>query len=210
MSIARVKASSYTQGLPKKKTVLAGNDAIYAGSYESIQTVTVGAGGSATVSFTSIPSTYKHLQIRVMAKAVSATAGGAALFMRMNSDSGNNYSIHQLLGSGSSTATAFGEATVPYALVGNNGSYQSLTVGDGASMYSVHIIDILDYANTSKYKTVRALHGRDNNSTTGRVMLESGLWQNTAAINTLSFTMRDGSAASNISQYSSFALYGIN
>jgi hypothetical protein len=180
------------------------------GDYDSIATTTVGAGGTATVSFSSIASTYSHLQVRIMTKAVSATAGGAALFMRMNSDSGNNYAIHQLIGSGSSTATAFGEATVPYALVGNNGSYQSLTVGDGASMYSVHVIDILDYANTSKYKTVRALHGRDNNSTTGRVMLESGLWQNTAAINTLSFTMRDGTAASNIAQYSSFALYGIN
>jgi hypothetical protein len=189
---------------------LVGVPAAVVGDYDSIATTTVGAGGTATVSFSSIASTYSHLQVRIMTKAVSATAGGAALFMRMNSDSGNNYAIHQLIGSGSSTATAFGEATVPYALVGNNGSYQSLTVGDGASMYSVHVIDILDYANTSKYKTVRALHGRDNNSTTGRVMLESGLWQNTAAINTLSFTMRDGTAASNIAQYSSFALYGIN
>jgi hypothetical protein len=183
---------------------------VIAGDYDSIQTSTVGVGGSASVSFTSIPATYSHLQVRIMTKAVSVSAGGAALFMRMNSDSGNNYSIHQLTGSGSGSATAFGEGTVPYALVGNNGSYQSLTVTDGASMYSVHIIDILDYANTSKYKTVRALHGRDNNSTTGRVMLESGLWQNSAsAINTLAFTMRDGTGASNIAQYSSFALYGI-
>lgn len=189
---------------------LIGGAAPEVGDYESIASTTVGAGGSASVTFSSIVGTYKHLQVRAIAKAVSASAGGAALFMRMNSDSGNNYSIHQLTGSGSGSGSAFGEASVPYALVGNNGSFQSFTVGDGASMYSAHIIDLLDYSSTSKNKTVRALHGRDNNSTSGRVMLESGLWQNSStAINTLTFTMRDGSGASNIAQYSSFALYGI-
>jgi hypothetical protein len=177
--------------------------------YESIASTTIGAGGQATITFSAIAGTYKHLQIRAITKAVSATAGGAALFLRMNSDSGNNYSIHQLYGSGSGSGSAAADSSISYAFVGNNGGFQSLTVGDGASMYSAHVIDILDYANTSKYKTVRALHGRENNSTTGRIMLESGLWQNTAAITSLSFTMRDGTAASNIAQYSSFALYGI-
>ena len=187
---------------------LLGGAAPELGDYESIQTYTVGAGGQSTITFSSIASTYKHLQVRAITKAVSATAGGAALFLRMNSDSGNNYSIHQLYGNGSSAAAA-ADSSISYAFVGNNGGYQSLTVGDGASMYSAHVIDILDYANTSKYKTVRAIHGRDNNSTTGRIMLESGLWQSTTAINSLSFTMRDGAGASNIAQYSSFALYGI-
>jgi hypothetical protein len=179
-------------------------------SYESIATVTVGSGGQSTVTFSSILGTWKHLQVRAITKAVSASAGGAALFLRMNSDSGNNYSIHQLYGSGSGSGSAAADSSISYAFVGNNGGYQSLTVGDGASMYSAHIIDILDYASTSKNKTVRALHGRENNSTTGRIMLESGLWQNSStAITSLSFTMRDGSGASNIAEYSQFALYGI-
>ena len=178
-----------------------------ANSYESIMTVPV-SSSTASVSFTSIPSTYKHLQIRAITKVVSAGTGGAALFMRFNSDSGNNYAIHQLYGNGSSAAAA-ADSSVSYAFVGNNGGYQSLTTGDGASMFSAHVIDILDYANTSKYKTVRALHGRENNSTTGRIMLESGLWQNTSAVSDIAFTMRDGSGASNIAQYSHFALYGI-
>ena len=49
---------------------LLGNGAAAGGgtSYESIATVTVGAGGSSSISFTSIPSTYKHLQIRAITR----------------------------------------------------------------------------------------------------------------------------------------------
>ena len=52
-------------------------------SYESIQTVTVGSGGQSTISFTSIPSTYKHLQIRMLARATGASTVG---LIRFNSD----------------------------------------------------------------------------------------------------------------------------
>ena len=205
MSIARVKASSLTQGLPKRKTILAGNSAILPGSYESIQTVDVGAGGSASVSFTSIPSTYKHLQIRAIARGTYATGTDAILFkMQVNSDTAANYSTHFLQGYGG-VATNIG--------AGGGGGSDYIRLGGlpkdnwTASVFGPIVIDVLDYANTNKYKTVRCLSGSDGNSTTVYQYVEftSGLWRNTNAISSISIFPSTG----NISQYSSFSLYGI-
>jgi hypothetical protein len=66
------------------------------------------------------------------------------------------------------------------------------------------IIDILDYANTNKYKTARSLRGYDANGS-GNMSLISGLWMNTAAISNITLTARGGS----VDQYTTFALYGI-
>jgi hypothetical protein len=67
-------------------------------------------------------------------------------------------------------------------------------------------MDILDYANTNKYKTVRTLSGYDlNNATYGALRSYSGLWMNTNAITSIKF-YADGV---NLAQYSQFALYGI-
>jgi len=52
--------------------------------------VQVGSGGSATISFTSIPSTYKHLQIRGIARNTSGS-GFNKMNIRFNSDSGSVY-----------------------------------------------------------------------------------------------------------------------
>ena len=169
---------------------------IVTNSYESISTVTVGAGGSSSVSFTSIPSTYTHLQIRIIAKNTTAGSGFENCQMRFNSDSGSNYTGHSLYGTGASAGssantsqTAFPDA-VRAAIASNNG-------------WGVNIIDILDYANTNKYKTMRSLGGGDNNDTNGIIRLSSGVWMSTSAINAISFPN------STYSQYSTFALYGI-
>ena len=71
------------------------------GSYESIQTVTVGAGGSASVTFSSIPATYKHLQIRGILRS-SYSPSNTSMRLTFNSDTGNNYSSHFLMSTGSS------------------------------------------------------------------------------------------------------------
>jgi hypothetical protein len=70
-------------------------------------------------------------------------------------------------------------------------------------------LDILDYANTNKFKTIRGLSGWNNNDTVdgnGSVRFISGLWRNTAAITSLKIVPE---AAVNFKQYSSFALYGV-
>jgi hypothetical protein len=159
-------------------------------SYESIATVTVGSGGSATVEFTSIPATYTHLQVRVLQKSDSA----GDLNFKFNSDGGSNYSRHYLYGDGS-TAASGGVASQTLGYIGYNPS---------STIFQASVIDILDYTNTNKYKTVRSLVGTDTNGG-GYVIFSSSLWLSTSAITTISFNQGNNT----ISQYSSFALYGI-
>lgn len=204
MSIARVKASSLTQGLPKKKTILAGNDTILPGSYESIATVTL-SSSQTNVSFTSIPSTYKHLQIRAISQTNRGTYAKEELKLNINSDTGANYSYHALVGTGAAAAAGSGTSQT-YCYMD-----ASSTATAAGSIFSAMVIDILDYANTNKYKTLRMLFGYDLNGTlatnTGTVTLQSNLWRSTSAISTLTFAPLNGTA---FNQYSSFALYGIN
>lgn len=175
--------------------------ALNATSFESIATVTVGAGGSSSITFSSIPSTYKHLQLRGIINSTKSGASGAdSLELTMNSDATALYSAHRLFGDGSGT-TADGFATQNYAYFG----IQPQTTS-AVSYYSAVVIDILDYANTSKYKTFRSLMGFDANGS-GRVGLFSGSWQSTNAINSIQIYSDNRSA--NFTQYSSFALYGV-
>jgi hypothetical protein len=170
-------------------------------SYESIATVTVGSGGSSTITFSSIPSTYKHLQIRALVKDNRSGVEFDNNYLRYNNDSGSNYYSHQLSGNGS-TASAFASGADTAAI------YTTAPGGSiGASIFSGVVIDILDYASTNKNKVTRSLHGFDSNSV-GTVRLVSSLWSNTAAINRIDL-ITNISPASTIQEYSSFALYGI-
>ena len=167
-----------------------------ASSYESIQTVNVGSGGASSVSFTSIPSTYTHLQIRAIARGSAATN---EIWAQFNSDTAANYSTHQVYGSGAA-AGASGTASTSYAKVGElSGTNAS------ASIFGVSVIDILDYANTNKYKTTRALTGTDINGSGGYIVFASGNWRSTSAISSITLYYNTYS----FNQYSSFALYGI-
>ena len=170
-------------------------------SYESIATVTVGSGGSSPISFTSIPSTYKHLQIRLIAQTNRANSVDS-LQLNFNSDTGSNYSWHTVQGDGSS-ASVLGYATQNYARIGD-GTIGGATASGG--YIGAGVIDILDYASTNKNKTIRGLTGVDENGA-GRVGLGSGLWQNSStAITSISIAPQAGTL---FLQYSLFALYGI-
>ena len=162
------------------------------GDYESIQTVTVGAGGQASISFTSIPSTYTHLQLRVFFKS---NVSDWANFKINNDSTAANYRAHYLVGDGS-TATS-GNTTGSTSGILN-------TIGN-SSQASVAIIDILDYANTNKNKTIRNLNGYDSNGT-GQINLVSNLYISTNVVNQLALQL--GSAGT-FAQYSQFALYGV-
>jgi hypothetical protein len=167
-------------------------------SYESIATYIVGSGGQADITFSSIPATYEHLQIRgIIRNTNSGTETNARL--RFNSDTGSNYRFHYLGGSGSGSGYAGESGAVTFAYAGL-ASAASSTSG----VFGVQLIDILDYSNTSKNKTVRSLTGVDNNGS-GYIELDSSLWMNTVAINNISIFFTSG----NLAQYSSFALYGI-
>ena len=172
------------------------------GAYDSIATTTVGAVGAPSVTFSSIPSTYTHLQIRGIFRN-TANVGGDAPSFRINSDTGSNYVEHYLNGSGSSPATAGYAAAANKAYFAVNSADASMTTG----VYSAMVMDILDYANIYKNKTIRTLVGTDNNGS-GNVTLSSNLWLSTAAIDT--FTIYPYNLGSNDwLQYTQFALYGI-
>jgi hypothetical protein len=166
-------------------------------SYESIATVTVGSGGSSSVSFSSIASTYKHLQVRVMAKQTGAGATQPLLF-RLNSATGS-YGVHNVRGNGSS-ASASGFANEADIFLQD----QLASSSQSTQIHSVFVIDILDYQNTNKNKTVKVLGGFDANGS-GMVALNSALLQSTSAVSTITFTANSG----NLAEFSSFALYGI-
>jgi hypothetical protein len=180
---------------------LAGNPKYVAPSYESIATAS-GTGSSATISFTSIPSTYTHLQIRAIARDTSAFNDSYGAKLKINSDTGNNYASHYILGNGATVvAGSQGTSITPPNCVQTAGG------GMSANIFSAIIIDFLDYKNTNKYKTIRVLTGIEPNSTSGDgVGLQSALWMNTNAISTITITSDSGS---NWAQYTKFALYGI-
>lgn len=173
-------------------------------AYESIATVTVGSGGQSTVTFSSIPSGFEHLQIRSILRNTSGSAGSLDLFMNFNSDTGTNYRAYkQIGGDGSSAfAAASGTSTAATDKIGN--AY-FLNDGNTASVYSAWVCDILDYRNTNKYKVTRSLNGQDLNGS-GSVRFFSGLWKSTSAITSITLTVEGGN---NFKQYTQFALYGI-
>ena len=177
---------------------LLGNGGGAATAYESIATYTVGAGGVSNVTFSSIPSTYKHLQIRGIMRTNNASSDDQML-IRLNSDGAGNYSYHWVYGDGSSASTYSGTST------GSPWIAESGASGGASNTYSALVIDILDYADTNKYKTIRSLSGVDNNGS-GKVALSSASWRSTSATNSVFLERVYGSS---ISQYSSFALYGI-
>ena len=169
-----------------------------AGAYDSLATITLSANAT-SIEFAGIPQGYKHLQIRSISRDSSGTI--SQQYLRFNGDTATNYSIHTLTGNGASAGTAGSAgANQPYINCGiKSGS------SDLANTFGVAVIDILDYANTTKNKTVRTLSGVDLNGS-GYAWMSSGAWRNTNAITSIVLIPE----VSNFVQYSSFALYGIN
>jgi hypothetical protein len=165
-----------------------------AGAYESISTITLGSTGG--VSFTSIPSTYKHLQLRC-----SLIGNDASLItVRYNGDTGANYARHWIFGDGTNVLLN-GEQNMSYWRGG-----VTPTSGTTTTSFTPVIIDIHDYAST-KYKTSRSFNGFDLNGTWGQgVYMLSGLWMNSSAINQIDLNIQtsNGFIAGSV-----FSLYGI-
>lgn len=160
------------------------------GDFESIATVTVGAGGTSNIEFTGITSSFKHLQLRMI--GLMTTAGGFTA--QFNSDTATNYSWHQLYGNGSNALSNGGANQTSMYIAYSPGT---ATQPNGA------ITDILDYANTNKFKTIRSNSGCDTNGG-GGVQFWTGNWRSTSAITSIKII-----AEFNFNQYSQIALYGI-
>jgi len=166
------------------------------GSYDALATVTVPSGGASSITFSALPQTgYSHLQIRYMAQ----TTTNGSLEMRFNGDAAYaNYSSHALYGTGSSTG-AFSDT-------GSGYPYMDIGQVPQSTQFGVGIVDILDYANLNKNKTVRTLNGWDGNGS-GWISLFSSAWYNSSsAVNSITITT---AASTNFNQNSQFTLFGI-
>lgn len=178
------------------------------GAMFPLQVITVGAAGASSVTFTNIPSTYSHLQIRYWAYTNRTDNNLDDFNIRLGNgsiDTGSNYANHSIYGNGSTVSTAANDSA--------SSIYSPICVGGSQYDYTKNgtgIIDILDYANANKYKTVRVLAGCDFNgqvniNNPGRVGMTSGLWMSASAVT----NFRMYASNSNWAQYSQFALYGV-
>jgi hypothetical protein len=181
------------------------------GTFQSIQTYSL-ASATSTITFSSIPQDFKHLQLRHIARSTNASTSGN-MYIQFNSDAGNNYAWHRFEAFGNGI-TSGGAASQPAFAVGGlmNGA-NSITNAFGCG-----ILDILDYTNTNKLKTMRTLTGYENNGTgsagndQGYLNLASSLWFKAGsgvtgdAITSITITVNGGG---NFAIYSQFALYGI-
>jgi hypothetical protein len=175
--------------------------AVIAGDYDSIATTTVGAGGVAEIDFTSIPSTYKHLQIRALVRTNRASTRDNLYIYLNNTRTTTSYTTHVLEGDGT-TASSGG-----YASGSGVGAQSGSVLGNSVAsqIFSVFVMDILDYANTNKNKTIRMLSGWDSNGS-GYAVLSSNAFLSNDAVSRIGFDPVNGTT---LMEYSSFALYGI-
>jgi len=174
-----------------------------AGAYDLLETTELTSSAS-SVSFTGLGSysDYKHLQIRYTART-TANAGASWGILRFNSDSGSNYSRHNLTGNGSSVYSQSGTSKTS-----TDGAFWVAGNGNTAGSFGAGVIDILDFSNTSKYSTIRALSGIQSSSgnTDTIIQLGSSAWLNTAAITSILFAETSGN---DYAAGSRFSLYGI-
>lgn len=173
-----------------------------AGDFESIATVTVGSGGAADVTFSSIPSGYQHLQVRGF---TPFNVRDGVIRLAFNGDTGSNFRYHWLSGNGAA-AQAYAPAAGQYIEFAYDAN-----AAPNSSVAKSFVVDILDYASSSKNTTVRTFCGTDVNGG-GMVQVTSGLWVNTSAVTSLKFTQTGnlgGYGPQNLAEHSHLALYGI-
>ena len=164
-------------------------------SFESISTVTA-TGGETSFTFSSISGTYKHLQIRGIQRRNAA--GTAVTGVRINGITTSTYVYHTLYGDGASVIAD--ASTAANYLRGP----RMASATNAASIYGAFVFDVIDYASTTKNKTVRWFGGYDANGT-GIIELKSGLFNNTAAVTSITVYFAGDAVAAG----STFALYGI-
>jgi hypothetical protein len=167
-------------------------------TYIKIASNTVGAGGVASVTFSSIPSTYTDLVIKISARQNVAFANA---YLQFNGSTGANYSYRRLRGDGSgvSSATAASQTSADtFASVGRS----SFT----ANTFSNAEIYVPNYT-SANFKSFSIDSVNENNATAADMALNADLWSQTAAITSVTLLADSGA---NYVQYSTFTLYGIS
>ena len=135
-------------------------------TYKPLATVTL-ASTATSITFSSIPATYRDLVLVINGKATAA----ASLRIRVNSDTGNNYLWLRMIGE---AAGVFSDSSSPANFL--DGGNPSTTEG------YMSITQFMDYSATDKHKTT--LH-RINFPATTHTLTNAGKWLNTAAITSI-------------------------
>jgi hypothetical protein len=159
-------------------------------TYEPIATQTLGSASS-TITFSSISGSYTDLVL--VATFTQSTAGQSARIV-LNGDTATNYSLTEIRGNGTSAASSRGSSM-------SNGYYGYYSDGS-TSVPTVAIVSLMNYANTTTYKTWLSRSGASDRATEALV----GLWRSTSAITTIALSIDAGAT---YSTGSTFTLYGI-
>ena len=160
-------------------------------TYEPIATTTLGSD-AASITFSSISSAYTD--IIAIGRMVATSGGSNNVRMRFNGDSGNNYSLTWLYGDGTSAGST------------RNTSVSGITMSYPNSSNGINpefIVHIQNYSNSTTYKT--ALVRNSWAGSNGAASAQVGLWQNTSAINQISFHTTN----TNLGAGMIISLYGI-
>lgn len=168
-----------------------------ANTFVKIASVTVGAGGAANMSFSSIPSTYTDLVVLLSGRHTGSTA--SSLGLQLNGTT-STYSSRWLSGNGSSASSS---NTAGTSIVATYGSIPG--TASTSNTFSNDIIYIPNYTGSSN-KSVSSDGVQENNATAAYASLSAGLWSNTAAITSITLFPYD---VTNFVQYSTATLYGI-
>jgi hypothetical protein len=154
-----------------------------------LQNITLGS--SQTVTFASIPNTFRDL--RIVLTVGGTTSTGSGIKFNTDTDYSNNYSRVVMTGNGSS-ASSFA----------NSGSGNPAANHDAGALRTNGqlIIDIMDYSATDKHKTFLARQDAAGNEATAL----AGRWASTAAVTTILLTTDSGGA---LTAGTTIALYGV-
>ena len=204
MAISRLSQNTLQNAFSKYNNIWDGRSAV--GSMEIIESIIL-PSSNASISFSNIPQTYSHLQLRgiLQSSNTNSGVGQTEVGLRFNTDSGSNYTKSYIIGTGAAvyargyTSQTYINLAAAWNNSGSNGSY----------IFTPFVLDIYDYISTSKLKTVKAFYAYDANATSDNngSMYICGTWNNTAAINAISF---DASVdASTLNTNSQISLYGI-
>ena len=173
-------------------------------SFESIATIS-GTGSSDVITFSSIPSTYKHLHIRgvTVVNYGGTDYGNAGL--RFNGDTAQNYTTHAMRGYwDGSTGNKQG---LNYTLNGglNYGMILGAYLNQNNDVVFPVMVDILNYANTNNRKVAKGWSGSTYSTDKGFLQTGSMFWDNDSAITSVSLFASNG----NWNAKTKFTLYGI-
>lgn len=166
-------------------------------TYESIATTTL-SSNAATITFSSIGSTYTDLRVVLVGRTDRVSTGNDSVLLRFNSDTATNYSYTRLLGDGTTASSVAGTS-----LTSNVAGYIPRN-SNTAGIFGLVTVDIFSYAGSTN-KTYLSTTSADLNGS-GDVARIVGLWRNTSAITSITFSL------SSTFQYltgTTVSLYGI-